>query len=515
MIQVYKTDPDGKALAGASFKITNHDTGVVSYMGPTDANGYTMKDDVEFGTYLVEETVFPEGYTAGDVTQWTITLGASTPQTITINAINNPSCGSITVQKQTNTGKNLGGWKVDLYDSEWNHLGIHTIADSGTLTISKLLPGTYYLTEQGGSDPYWVCDTETKTVTVAAGADTKVTLTNTHYGSITVQKQTNTGKNLGGWKVDLYDGKWMHLGVYTIPDSGTLTISNLLPGSYYLVEQGNKDAYWTYDTETKTANVTEGANILVTFFNTQYGRGKLIKAMPDGGSSAGWVFEVYRVSDNVHMGTYTSGSECSVLTDMLLPGEYQVFEQIPEGSLYYCESANPQEMKITAGQIAEVSFSNRIKPGAISIIKVNTLGERLAGAEFLLEWSADGSVWKPVSFTDSPYVTEGTCSSVGIAEGRLVSGEDGIVTFTGLHPQRLYRVTEVNAPEGYQLFSSSIYEGGISIENELLVELTVVNARIYELPMTGSFSAVILRVAQIIIAVVFLGSLISRLRKQR
>ena len=31
----------------------------------------------------------------------------------------------------------------------------------------------------------------------------------------------------------------------------------------------------------------------MTFSNTHKGRGKIIKTMPDGGSTAGWKFEVY------------------------------------------------------------------------------------------------------------------------------------------------------------------------------------------------------------------------------
>ena len=215
--------------------------------------------------------------------------------------------------------------------------------------------------------------------------------------------------------------------------------------------------------------------------------------MPDGGSVAGWIFEVYRASDNKLVGTYTTGADGSITTDYLLPGKYVVKEIIEEDSLYRCESENPQTVTIAAGQTAEVHFSNRLKPGEISILKVNQKGEPLEGAEFLLEWSADGVAWKPVTFTDSPYVTEGTCTSAGLTNGRLTSDENGLVTFTGLHPQRLYRLTETAAPDGYQLLTSPAYEGGLSIENKLTVTLTVVNCPVYELPQTGSAALLLMQ----------------------
>ena len=226
----------------------------------------------------------------------------------------------------------------------------------------------------------------------------------------------------------------------------------------------------------------------VTFSNTHNGRAKIIKSMPDGGSAAGWVFDLYRVSDGTHIGTYTSGEDGTILTDYLLPGEYKIEEQLPEGSPYICEGSNPRTVTVEAGKTAEVTFTNRLKPGEIMVQKVDTQDHPLAGAEFLLEWSADGSQWLPVSFTDSLDATEGTCTSEGLTDGKLISGEDGLVRFTGLYPGSLYRLTETKAPEGYQLLTEPIHEGSIQVGNEYFVQLTVVNAPVFELPMTGSMS---------------------------
>ena len=133
------------------------------------------------------------------------------------------------------------------------------------------------------------------------------------------------------------------------------------------------------------------------------------------------------------MGTFTTGVDGLVLTDYLLPGTYTVKEILPEGSPYICEDSNPQTVTIEEGKTAEVTFTNRLKPGEISVQKVDTRGEPLTGAEFLLEWSADGSQWAPVTFTDSLDFTEGTSTSEGLTEGKLISGEDGLVRFTGLY----------------------------------------------------------------------------------
>ena len=139
-----------------------------------------------------------------------------------------------------------------------------------------------------------------------------------------------------------------------------------------------------------------------------------------------------------------------------------------------------------------MTFTNRIKPGEIEILKVNEKGNPLAGAQFRLEWSTDGTTWKIVTPSDSQYVTEGTCTSQGLVNGTLVTNAEGLATFTGLHPERLYRLTEVAAPDGYQLLTKPAYEGGLDIENELRIVIKVTNFPVYELPKTGSNSLLLM-----------------------
>ena len=77
--------------------------------------------------------------------------------------------------------------------------------------------------------------------------------------------------------------------------------------------------------------------------------------MPDGGSTAGWKFEVYD-SNHKLVGSYTTASDGTVLTDYLLPGTYTVKEIILENSPYTCDAPNPKTVAISAGQTAEVTL---------------------------------------------------------------------------------------------------------------------------------------------------------------
>lgn len=129
--------------------------------------------------------------------------------------------------------------------------------------------------------------------------------------------------------------------------------------------------------------------------------------MPDGGNVAGWIFDVHRVSDNAYIGAYTSSQDGTIDVGYLDAGEYLITEQIPEGSLYVVDVENLQKVTVKSVETTEVTFSNVLRPGEISILKVDTQGTPLSGAHFLLEWSEDGQSWAPVTYTDSMLVAYG------------------------------------------------------------------------------------------------------------
>ena len=256
-------------------------------------------------------------------------------------------------------------------------------------------------------------------------------------GSIRLTKTTEDGENLSGWKFGIYsDPACTKLvsGPHTTDNGGKISAAGLTAGTYYVKELGHTDSavgemYYCSGANPQKVTVTAGAAATVSFTNKRNTGGvKIIKTMPDGGSTAGWKFEVYD-SDNELVGSYTTASDGTILTDYLLPGTYTVKEIIPEDSPYTCDAPNPKTVEISAGQTAEVKFTNRMKPGEIRIQKTDTHSEPLAGAEFLLEWSKDGRQWQTVTYTDSPDVTEGTCATEGLADGKLTSGADGVVRF--------------------------------------------------------------------------------------
>ncbi|MBQ3258587.1 MAG: hypothetical protein IJA67_14435 [Oscillospiraceae bacterium] len=289
--------------------------------------------------------------------------------------------------------------------------------------------------------------------------------------------------------------------IKTLTTAADGTVSMMLePGIYYAAETDDAygrfaDEYWIMDETVQQFEIKAGQDTTVTFANTHYGKAKIIKTMPTGGSTAGWSFEVRRASDNELIGTFVTEYDGTVTTGRLEPGEYIITEIIPEDSYYKNESGNPQTMTVKAGETVEVTMTNVLIPGTITIHKVNHEGTVLEGVEFLLEWSEDLVNWSPVTFSESDRVTAGGCTASEVSEGKLITDANGYVSFTGLHPQLHYRVTEISTLEGYQLLTDFAFEGTLSADNDFEVELQVVNCPVYQLPMTGGnglqyFSAV-------------------------
>ena len=392
--------------------------------------------------------------------------------------------GQIQVKKTTNTGQNLSGWKFEIVDKATNKAVQTVTTDSkGLATATKLPAGEYIVREVGGGNAYWQLDTSGHTVTVVAGQTATVTVKNIHRGRIVVQKNAVNGSP-EGWKFEIWQGDTL-VETLTTGGDGRAVSKYLLPGNYTVKEIHDRDGtYWEYDVNVEqNATVVAGQDTNLTYTNTQYGLLQIVKTMADGTSPAGWVFRVTDSTGKEVPGSpFTTGEDGVILSGKLAPGTYTVEEIIPDDSLYFCDSENPQTVVVTAGATASVSFTNALRPGKINIQKVDTLGNPLSGAVFLLEWSTDGKIWNPIVYSES--IQAGGCSNPNVVDGCITTGEDGLASWENLHPGLYYRVTEVKAPGGYQLLTEPVFTGKLPIE-DLTVSLRVVNAPIFTLPQTG------------------------------
>lgn len=595
-ISLTKTTEDGKNLSGWQFGIYSNATCTNLVSGPytTNSSGKLSVTELTAGTYYVKELGNTDSsvdalYSCASTNPQRVTIASG--QTASVNFYNKRNTGSVQLMKKTNTGENLGGWKIGLYTDSACTKPVSgspfTTGADGTVTVSGLQKGTYYAKEISTDDPYWEFDTAVKSVTVAISKTAEVTFTNTHYGRIEIRKTTNTSNQLGGWTFRVRDSEGNSYGDFTTDENGYACTQNLPLGWYTVVELPTEDNYWltelgfhdvtvkagetTVDTwlnkeqglvwfykKTNTGQSVEGWHITVysdeactqkvgtlitnadgkagyyldpdtywaketgdehgrfedeywmvdetihkfeikphedvsiTFTNVQYGRLKISKTVEGGDSVEGWQFKITDAEGKVLEGSpFASNKDGIILTGNLLPGQYTVEELLSENSLYQCVSKNPQTVTVKQGEIAEVSFVNALRTGKVTVEKIDITGSPLAGATFRLEWSEDGSLWHPVTYSET--IVRGGCSNPDVTDGSLTTGTDGLLEWDNLYPGLKYRLTETKAPEGFKLLTEAAFTGTLPTDT-LSVELTVVNARTFTMPETGAVSGAVLRV---------------------
>ena len=115
---------------------------------------------------------------------------------------------------------------------------------------------------------------------------------------------------------------------------------------------------------------------------------------------------------------------------------------------------------------AYIHFKIKIveEKGSLTIRKIDATGGPLAGAELLLETSADGQAWTEV--------------------GKATTDSAGAAKWEGLPLRAKYRVTEVKAPAGYTLLTEPLFAGALDSRNRDIT-ITACNNAGFVLPFTG------------------------------
>ena len=519
-VKLVKNTSDGKNTSGWQIGLYYDQACTSPIAGSpftTGADGSITISGLQPQTLYAKEVDINDPYWRCDTEVKTVTITTGSTATVTFY---NEYLGRIQFKKTTNTGNHLGGWTFVVRDANSDVVGEYTVDDSGVSYSDYLPAGSYTVYEKQVDDAFWQGHLMWHDVTVVGGETVVDEWLNKELGLGWFLKETPDGKNLEGWVITIYGDEacTQELHTTTTNEEGRCGYY-LEPGIYWVRETGDSygrfdDESWLIDQNVYRLEIKPHEETTITFTNAQRGKLLIKKVMPDGGSVAGWVFDVHRVSDNAYLGSFTSSQDGTIDIGFVDEGDYLITEHIPDGSLYVCEGENPKKVTVSPGETAEVTFSNVMRPGEISILKVDTQGNPLAGAHFLLEWSEDGDAWAPVSYTSSLLVANGTCNSADLKDGILVSGEDGVVKFTGLLPDCYYRLTEVKAPSGYQLLSEFAYDGKLNEESENKITLKVVNAPVYKLPQTGSRSPIIM-IASLGVALAGCAGALIFLRKRR
>ena len=519
-VKIVKTTNTGANLSGWQIGLYTDaacSNAVAGSPFTTGADGTVTAAGLQKGTYYAKEIPTDDPYWEFDTAVKSVTVAVGKTAEVTFT---NTHYGRIEIRKTTNTGNQLGGWTFRVRDSEGNSYGDFTTDDNGYACTQNLPLGRYTVVELPTEDNYWLTELGFHDVTVKAGETTVDTWLNKEQGLAWFYKKTNTGESVEGWHITVYSDEACTQKVGTLITNEDGRAGYYLdPGIYWAKETGDEhgrfeDEYWMVDETIHKFEIKPHEDVSITFTNVQYGRLKITKTVEGGGSVEGWQFKITDAEGKVLDGSPFATDESGIiLTGNLLPGQYTVEELLPEDSLYECKGDNPQIVTVKQGEVAEVTFVNALRTGKVTVEKIDITGSPLAGTTFRLEWSAEGSLWYPVTYSET--IVRGGCSNPDVTDGSLTTGADGLLEWGNLYPGLQYRLTETIAPDGYNLLDGTAFEGELAADN-MNVSLRVVNTRTYTLPKTGSTGLRLFPVFALIPAFVCSSGLVlSILRKRR
>lgn len=491
-IALVKTTEDGQNLSGWRFGVYSNAACTTLVSGPhtTNSSGRISITGLNAGTYHIKElghtnSAISSRYTCSGDNPQRVTVSNGT--TTSVSFYNKLTVGALEIRKSTNTGNHLDGWKFIVKKDGAEIPGSpFTTDETGIIRISNLAPGKYLVMESPTEDPYWSGELGFHTVTVEYGKTAVDQWLNKEQGLGYFTKSTNTGDEISGWHITVYadEACTQELRTLITGQDGTVGIY-LEPGTYWVKETGSeevRDDYWKMDDSVKKLVIRAHEKTTLEFVNNYSGRISIQKTVKPEDTLEGWKFKISDADGKeVSSSPFTTDKDGKILTGNLTPGDYTVEEVLPADSLYTGEA--PKTVTVTAGKTAEVSFLNKLRTGTITIRKVDTKDEPLAGATFLLEGSEDGSLWYPVIPVSNGVCVLGEPSEENLAAASKTSGEDGLLTWENLPITLQYRITETKAPEGHTLLKEAAFEGTLPVDT---LELRVVNGEAFALPKTGS-----------------------------
>lgn len=505
-IALVKTTEDGQNLSGWRFGVYSNAACTTLVSGPhtTDTSGRISITGLNAGTYYVKElghtnSAISSRYTCSGENPKMVSISNGT--TTSVSFYNKLTVGALEIRKSTNTGNHLDGWKFIVKKDGTEIPGSPFTTDTtGRIHIPNLIPGKYLVMESPTEDPYWSGELGYHTVTVEYGKTAVDQWLNKEQGLGYFTKSTNTGDEISGWHITVYadEACTQELRTLITGQDGTAGIY-LEPGTYWVKETGSeefRDGYWKMDDSVKKLVIRAHEKTTLEFINNYSGRISIQKTVKPESTLEGWKFKITDADGKEVSGSpFTTDKDGKILTGNLTPGDYTVEEVLPADSLYTGEA--PKTVTVTAGKTAEVSFLNKLRTGKITIRKVDTKDEPLAGATFLLEGSEDGSLWYPVIPGSNGVCTLGERSEENLAAASKTSGKDGLLTWEALPITLQYRITETKAPEGYTLLNDYAFVGTLPADNTEM-ELRVVNGEAFALPKTGSVGFVRIPIATVL-----------------
>ena len=382
------------------------------------------------------------------------------------------------VKLEEGTKTPLEGAVFSVYDPEGRKVGSYSTLADGTVTIPLTLEGHYTVTEEIPPRYHLLPEETTQHADVEYNKTATLTFWNAPYGSLRVEKRSDTGDALSGVTIQI---KHIETGETRTEHTrnGVAFFDQLAPGGWEVRETAGIEG-WIADTDTvQTVAVVAGEESSAAIVNkelpglriTKYERGSM-ELMPNVS------FEIFRDAES--LGIFQTDEFGQILLTNCEPGTYRAEERNTGGDSHVLDTT-PQEVELKAGDgIKNLVFFNDRLPG-IHLIKVDSadLSQPIANARFRFE-AVDGS-WGPEEYTtledgtidlsklpaNTAYVvTELECSGYIVDDAQRIIHLDGneqaqfVFTNSKLPSLHLYKESADGTPLGGVTYRLAKIEDG-------------------------------------------------------
>ena len=433
-VLTFKNQPRGKliiqkrdsqtneVLPGAEFRVTTAagcEVGLDGVIGTssltqngiftTDAQGEIRISNLAPGAYVISEIKAPDGGYVIDTPSTNVVIGqGGDTQTVVIK---NTRKGGLIVEKYDKVTKQpLAGAQFKIMTASGELVpdnegltssnGLYTTDQNGQIVLSKLLPGTYVVSEEKAPDNYRK-DPTPQTVVVNAGDTQTIRFYDDPLCTLTILKRDAvTKKPLKGAEFLVKDSSGHVIGpnngLYTTGTDGTVTVTGLAPNSTIVVSEKKAPVGYILDETPKNIVVRSGvANGLI--FDNEPGTTLIIRKFIEGTENellSGVCFKVVDGSGAAvgpDDGVYYTDKAGEIVLEGIEPGTTVKVREIKTVEGYVLDGT-PQDIKIVGGQVQQLTFWNK-KAGTLVIQKKDKIsGEMISGAQFQLTYANGGYV---------------------------------------------------------------------------------------------------------------------------
>lgn len=307
-----------------------------------------------------------------------------------------PDTGLKITKLEKGTDTPLSGAVFEVVDPDGATVGTFATGADGTVTIPLTLAGNYTVYERVAPLDHLLSDNPAQNIKAEYGKVAELTYWNEPYGTLRIEKLSDTGAHLPGAMVQI---KHIESGVtYTAETNfaGYAIFDNIRPGAYEIKEI-TAPSGWLKDDATYTATVSTGEMTTFSIVNKELPGLRIIKYdRKNMVAMSGVTFEVWR--DGVSLGKFRTDEFGEILLTDVAPGTYRTVE-VDTGSDGHILDTPPQEVELSAGDgIKELLFFNDVKPG-LRLVKVDSTDPSKVIPNAVFEIKSVAGDYGPKEFT--------------------------------------------------------------------------------------------------------------------